>query len=314
MKHWITGSRWFSSLNLCNGYWQLELAPEARANTALSIGQALDIWAPDEESSVRHSWSIWMTCFCGTLVFLAIRRANLRLHPRKCHLLQPETAFLGHMISAEVVTTDPRAKVETLLVGQFHHLQRFAVSPLEVSEGTSYSYWCHGSCVSVCWDWCMDMWELDISASLRRCTICKNSLTGQIVIQTLNYSCNAVTHAWPKKDPYSVHRHSCRTLGWGRVFGYTAPSEKKVCRPNYCRIGWGHERSYRNSQMLSIGCGWCGVPVWSCSTETTWHFTFQSGTPGPLRARGNRWRCSLCVLGDFLPVSTIEGVSSVSAS
>lgn len=40
-------------------------------------------------------------------VFSVIRRVNLWLPPRKCHLLQRETAFLGHLISAEGIATDP---------------------------------------------------------------------------------------------------------------------------------------------------------------------------------------------------------------
>lgn len=39
-------------------------------------------------------------------VFLVIRKANLRLHPGKCHLLRRETAFLGHVISKAGVTMD----------------------------------------------------------------------------------------------------------------------------------------------------------------------------------------------------------------
>ncbi|KAI3373186.1 hypothetical protein L3Q82_006504 [Scortum barcoo] len=37
----IAGSCWFSSLDLQSGYWQVELAPEARPKTAFSIGQGL---------------------------------------------------------------------------------------------------------------------------------------------------------------------------------------------------------------------------------------------------------------------------------
>lgn len=44
------------------------------------------------------------------VVFTAIRRAGLRLNPKKCHLLRRETVFLGHVVSAAGVTTDP-AKV-----------------------------------------------------------------------------------------------------------------------------------------------------------------------------------------------------------
>lgn len=39
-------------------------------------------------------------------VFHAIRRASLLLHPKKCHLFQHETSFLGHVLSAAGVATD----------------------------------------------------------------------------------------------------------------------------------------------------------------------------------------------------------------
>ncbi|CAI5690254.1 unnamed protein product [Oreochromis niloticus] len=38
---YVTGSSWFSSLDLRSGYWQVELAPEARPKTAFTIGQGL---------------------------------------------------------------------------------------------------------------------------------------------------------------------------------------------------------------------------------------------------------------------------------
>lgn len=46
-------------------------------------------------------------------VFSAIRGAGLRLHPKKCNLLQRETKFLGHVVGADGVGTDP-AKVEAV--------------------------------------------------------------------------------------------------------------------------------------------------------------------------------------------------------
>lgn len=36
---YITGSSWFSSLNLCSSYWQVELASKARPKIAFTIGQ-----------------------------------------------------------------------------------------------------------------------------------------------------------------------------------------------------------------------------------------------------------------------------------
>ncbi|CAI5661243.1 unnamed protein product [Oreochromis niloticus] len=38
---YVTGSSWFSSLDLRSSYWQVELAPEARPKTAFTIGQGL---------------------------------------------------------------------------------------------------------------------------------------------------------------------------------------------------------------------------------------------------------------------------------
>ncbi|KAI3351294.1 hypothetical protein L3Q82_005839 [Scortum barcoo] len=104
----IAGSRWFSSLDLQSGYWQVELAPEARPKTAFSIGQGL--WQFKTISSLAHAADFDSALANLRDVFFAIRKAGLRLHPRKCHLFRRETSFLGHVVSAAGVSTDP-AKV-----------------------------------------------------------------------------------------------------------------------------------------------------------------------------------------------------------
>lgn len=43
-------------------------------------------------------------------VFSSICQAGLRLNPAKCHLVARETVFLGHVVNAHGVSTDP-AKV-----------------------------------------------------------------------------------------------------------------------------------------------------------------------------------------------------------
>ncbi|KAJ8416826.1 hypothetical protein AAFF_G00327040 [Aldrovandia affinis] len=40
-------------------------------------------------------------------VFTAIRKAGLYLNPKKCPLFRRETAFLGHVVSADGIATDP---------------------------------------------------------------------------------------------------------------------------------------------------------------------------------------------------------------
>ena len=136
----ITGSSWFSSLDLRSGYWQVELAPEARPKTAFSFGQGL--WqfrvmpfglcnAPATFERLmervlaavpRQRCVVYLDdllvhadSFDGALnnlreVFSLIRGAGLRLHPAKCRLLSRETEFLGHVVSARGVATNP-AKV-----------------------------------------------------------------------------------------------------------------------------------------------------------------------------------------------------------
>lgn len=137
---YIAGSCWFSSLDLRSGYWQVELAPEARPKTAFSIGQGL--WqfkvmpfglcnAPATferlmervladiprsrcvvylDDLLAHAADFKSALANLREVFHAIRQAGLRLHPWKCHLFRRETAFLGHVVSSAGVSTDP-AKV-----------------------------------------------------------------------------------------------------------------------------------------------------------------------------------------------------------
>uniref|UniRef100_A0A3Q1J2D2 ribonuclease H n=1 Tax=Anabas testudineus TaxID=64144 RepID=A0A3Q1J2D2_ANATE len=140
---YVAGSCWFSSLDLRSGYWQVELAPEARAKTAFTIGQGL--WqfrvmpfglcnAPATFERLmervlkdipRSRCVVYLDDllvhardFEGALanlreVFTVIRQAGLRLNPAKCNLLARETAFLGHVVSEHGVSTDP-AKVSAV--------------------------------------------------------------------------------------------------------------------------------------------------------------------------------------------------------
>ena len=40
-------------------------------------------------------------------VFKRLRGAGLKLKPAKCHLCQKRVAFLGHIVSADGIATDP---------------------------------------------------------------------------------------------------------------------------------------------------------------------------------------------------------------
>ncbi|KAK7899005.1 hypothetical protein WMY93_019858 [Mugilogobius chulae] len=114
-----------------SGYWQVELTPEARAKTAFTFGQGL--WqfrvmpfglcnAPATferlmervltdiprshcvvylDDLLVHADDFTKALTHLTEVFSAIRSSGLRLNPAKCNLLQRETTFLGHVVSAQ---------------------------------------------------------------------------------------------------------------------------------------------------------------------------------------------------------------------
>ncbi|KAL7841611.1 hypothetical protein SRHO_G00253020 [Serrasalmus rhombeus] len=139
----VAGSSWFSSLDLRSGYWQVELAPEAREKTAFTLGAGL--WQfrviafglrnapatferlmervlagiPKErcilylDDLLAHAPTFDEALACLEQVIGAIKAANLRLHPKKCLLHQRKVQFLGHVVSGDGVATDPE-KVQSV--------------------------------------------------------------------------------------------------------------------------------------------------------------------------------------------------------
>ncbi|GFW19896.1 hypothetical protein TNCV_3561991 [Trichonephila clavipes] len=133
----LSGHKWFSTLDLKSGYWQVEIHPEDREKTAFTSGQGL--WqfkvmpfglcnAPATFGRLMETVLKGLT-FEACLIYLDdviiggrtfeehlqnIRKvlsklsdANLKLNPSKCKFFQKEVNYLGHIISAEGVRTDP---------------------------------------------------------------------------------------------------------------------------------------------------------------------------------------------------------------
>jgi hypothetical protein len=130
----LAGAKWFSTLDLKSGYWQVALHPEDKEKTALSTGQGL--WqftvmpfglcnAPATFERLMESVLRGLT-YDACLVYLddvivvgrnfqeldnlrkvfqRIREARLKLNPGKCQLFQ-EVRYLGH-VSASGIATDP---------------------------------------------------------------------------------------------------------------------------------------------------------------------------------------------------------------
>ncbi|GFS75321.1 retrovirus-related Pol polyprotein from transposon 17.6 [Trichonephila clavipes] len=133
----LAGNTWFSTLDLKSGYWQVELHPDDKDKTAFTTGKGL--WQfkvmPFGLCNAPATFKRLMETVLGGLSYEAylvylddiiivgrsfeehlknirhvlqkLKEANLKLSPSKCHLFRREVTYLGHIISAESVRTDP---------------------------------------------------------------------------------------------------------------------------------------------------------------------------------------------------------------
>ena len=139
----LHGAVWFSTLDLASGYWQVELDDEAKEKSAFAVSGGLYQWkvmpfglcnAPAtferlmERILTGLHWEILLVYLDNVIiygktfdeelqrlqtVFQRLRESKLKLKPKKCHLFQKKVAYLGHVVSAEGVATDPE-KIEAV--------------------------------------------------------------------------------------------------------------------------------------------------------------------------------------------------------
>ncbi|GFT19527.1 retrovirus-related Pol polyprotein from transposon opus [Nephila pilipes] len=135
----LSGNVWFSTLDLKSGYWQVEMNPVDFEKTAFTTsGQGL--WQFNVmpfglcnplttferlmETVLRGLTPEACLIYLDDLIIVGrdfeeqlnnlrkvlekVKQANLKLNPAKCHLFRREVSYLGHIISAEGVRTDPR--------------------------------------------------------------------------------------------------------------------------------------------------------------------------------------------------------------
>ena len=133
----LSGAKWFSTLDLISGYWQVEIEECDREKTAFCTSEGLYQFnvmpfglcnAPatfqrlmdtvlaglqwdhclvylDDIIVVGRTFEEHLTAL--RLVLERLERAGLKLKPTKCHLCQSEVQYLGHVVSAQGVAVDP---------------------------------------------------------------------------------------------------------------------------------------------------------------------------------------------------------------
>ena len=137
----LSGAKWFSTLDLASGYWQVPMDPASSGKAAFVTTSGLYEWTvmPFGLTSSPSTFERLMelilvglrfeTCliylddvivygrtFVEELkrleeVFVRLKSAGLKLKPSKCVLFQKSVAYLGHIVSESGIKTDP-AKVE----------------------------------------------------------------------------------------------------------------------------------------------------------------------------------------------------------
>ena len=140
---YLAGSKYFCTLDAAQGYNQVEVKEEDRPKTAFTTGFQLYQYrmmpfgltnAPATFQRLMHKVLVGLQpaeClaylddiliygkdFDTTLLRLRhvldrLRDAGLRLKPKKCVLFAKETEYLGHIVSAQGISTDP-AKIEAV--------------------------------------------------------------------------------------------------------------------------------------------------------------------------------------------------------
>ena len=134
----LHGSKWFSTLDLKSGYWQVELEEEAKPLTAFTMGP-LGFWECERmpfgltnapatfqrlmESCLGELHLSWCTIYLDDIivfsqtpeehlvrlqaVFDELKVAGLKLKPSKCELFKKQINYLGHVVGHKGVATVP---------------------------------------------------------------------------------------------------------------------------------------------------------------------------------------------------------------
>ena len=133
----LNGGRYFNTMDLMSGFWQIEMAPEDQEKTAFSTSLGLYefkvmpfglVNAPASFERLMETvlrglqWEECLVYMDDIIVagdsisqclerlehvFQRLQGAGLKLKPSKCSFLQKTVQFLGHVVSEEGIQTDP---------------------------------------------------------------------------------------------------------------------------------------------------------------------------------------------------------------
>ena len=133
----LAGSKWFSTLDLASGYWQVEMHPDDREMTAFSTADGLfefnvmPFGLCNAPATFQRLMDLilaglqWSAClvYLDDIIIMGrsfeehlsnlgavlerLQKAGLKLKPDKCAFLQKRVLYLGHIVSDQGITPDP---------------------------------------------------------------------------------------------------------------------------------------------------------------------------------------------------------------
>ena len=133
----LRGSKWFSTLDLQSGFWQVQMKESDAEKTAFVTSGGLYQFCvmPFGLCNAPATFQRLMECVLSGLNFEIcllyiddiivfsenfeqhlkrlsdvldrLQNANLKISPKKCCLFQKQVSFLGHIVSSEGIATDP---------------------------------------------------------------------------------------------------------------------------------------------------------------------------------------------------------------
>ena len=117
-------SKYFSTLDLAAGYWQIRVHPDSQAKTALITPQVFQRLMqnvitglnPEEGPGFVSAYIDDILIFSRSLsdhivhlnkVLERLVESGLKLQPLKCHFIKQEISYLGHAITTQGLKTNP---------------------------------------------------------------------------------------------------------------------------------------------------------------------------------------------------------------
>ena len=140
---YLAGAKYYCTLDLASGYWQVPLDEDAKRKSAFVVPGGLFEFevmpfglcnAPSTFERLMEHVMIGLQCKVLVIylddiivygptveevirrlktVLERLRKAKLKLKPKKCHLFRQQVLYLGHVITPDGVGTDPQ-KIEAI--------------------------------------------------------------------------------------------------------------------------------------------------------------------------------------------------------